>query len=197
MDNVVKNDIRIVEEPRKPLAMHPKKFAMWLFLASVLMLFAAFTSAYIVRQAEGDWVIFDLPVMFTFTTIVILASSIPVQWAYFAARKNQQNLVVALLGIATVLGIVFLAGQWQGWVQLVDNRVHLVGNPSGSFFYLITGLHGLHIISAIIYLIITLVRAQRGVIHSGNLAPLEMCVTYWHFLGGLWLYLFVFLLLNR
>ena len=193
----MKNDIRIVEEPRKPLAMHPKKFAMWLFLASVLMLFAAFTSAYIVRQAEGDWVIFDLPDMFTFTTVAILASSIPVQWAYFAARKNQQNLVVALLGIGTVLGILFLAGQWQGWGQLVDNHIHLVGNPSGSFFYLITGLHGLHIISAVIYLIITLVRAPRGIIHSGNLAPLEMCVTYWHFLGGLWLYLFVFLLLNR
>ena len=197
MENVMKNDIRIVEEPRKPLAMHPKKFAMWLFLASVLMLFAAFTSAYIVRQAEGDWVIFDLPDMFTFTTVAILASSIPVQWAYFAARKNQQNLVVALLGIGTVLGVLFLAGQWQGWGQLVDNHIHLVGNPSGSFFYLITGLHGLHIISAVIYLIITLVRVHRGIIHSGNLAPLEMCVTYWHFLGGLWLYLFVFLLLNR
>jgi cytochrome c oxidase subunit 3 len=83
------------------------------------------------------------------------------------------------------------------WGDLVKNSVYLVGNPSGSFLYVLTGLHALHLISAIIFVLIVLIATFRNKVHSQNLAQIEMCTTYWHFLGGLWLYLFVFLILNR
>lgn len=191
------SEFKIVEEPKKPLAMHPKKFAMWLFLASVGMLFAAFTSAYIVRRAEGNWVYFDLPDLFYYTTGVILLSSMTMQWAYAAARKNNLARVKAGVGATAVLGLVFLVGQVFAWGQLIDISIHMVGNPSGSFVYVLTGLHGLHLISAIIFLLIVYQSARKLRVRSGNLAQMEMCTTYWHFLSGLWVYLFVFLLLYR
>lgn len=191
------SEFKIVEEPKKQLAMHPKKFAMWLFVASVGMLFASLTSAYIVRQAEGNWLYFDLPATLYWTTAVILVSSVTMQMAYWAAKKDLLERVKVLVVITMGLGLVFLVGQWMAWLDLVNHSIHLVGNPSGSFLYIITGLHGLHIISALVYLVIVLVSAYRFKIHSRSLAQIEMCTTYWHFLGGLWLYLFIFLLLNR
>ena len=190
-------DIKIVEEPQKPLSMAPKKFGMWLFLVSVFMLFMSLTSAYIVRQADGNWTIFDLPSMFWLTTVVILLSSVTMQWAYFAAKKDNMSTTRLMVTLTFVLGVVFLVGQFYGWKELVLDRVYLVGNPSGSFVYVITGLHGLHIISALVYVAILLVAVGRGKVHSGRLLSIEMCATYWHFLGVLWLYLFVFLLLYR
>lgn len=197
MEKVVTNEFRIVEEPKKPMAMNPKRFAMWLFIGSVMMLFAALTSAYIVRQAEGNWLYFDLPNILTVSTVVILASSITMQWAFWSAKKDNLETVKIMVTLTAILGLAFLVLQFEGWKQLVDNRIFLVGNPSGSFLYVITGLHGLHIISALVYLIIVLVATYRFQVHSKNLLRLEMCTTYWHFLGGLWLYLFVFLLLYR
>ncbi len=190
-------DFKIVEEPKKPISMHPKKFAMWLFIGSVAMLFAAFTSAYIVRQAEGNWLYFDLPNLFYITSGIILVSSITLQWAYLEAKKDNLDRVKLLVGITSFLGVAFLVGQLMAWSQLVDRSVYLVGNPSGSFIYILTGLHGAHLISGIVFLLIVLNSTFKFKIHSKNLAQLEMCLTYWHFLGGLWLYLFVFLILYR
>ena len=196
MENMV--DLRLVEEPKKPMAMNAKKFGMWLFLASVMMIFMAFTSAYIVRRAEGNWVYFDLPSMFYITSIVIVVSSITMQLAYFAVKKDNHSGAKMMILITSILGIAFLVGQFMGWGQLVTNNVYFSGgNPSGSFFYVISGLHGLHVISAIIFLLIMLTAVFTGKAYSGNMTKMEMCTTYWHFLGGLWLYLFVFLLLYR
>jgi len=190
-------DLRLVEEPKKPLAMNPKKFGMWLFLASVMMLFMSITSAYIVRQAEGNWVYFDLPSLFYVTTVIIVVSSVTMQLAYFAAKKDNISTAKTMVLITTVFGVAFLVGQFFGWKQLVANSIYLVGNPSGSFLYIITGLHGLHIISAVVFLLIILNAVFKGKVHAGNMTKMEMCTTYWHFLGGLWLYLFIFLLLYR
>jgi len=191
------SEFKIVEEPKRTLAMNPKKFAMWLFIGSVVMLFASMTSAYIVRQAEGNWLYFELPSILTASTVVILLSSVTMQWAYWAAKKDHIQMVKTLVSLTAVLGLIFLVLQFFGWSDLVANQIHLVGNPSGSFLYVITGLHGAHIISAIVFLMLVLVSAFRFRIHSKNLLQIEMCTTYWHFLGGLWLYLFVFLLLYR
>ncbi len=195
MENIV--NMRIVEEPKKPMAMHPKKFGMWIFMASVMMLFMSLTSAYIVRQAEGNWVYFELPSLFYVTSVIIVVSSIALQWAFYAAKKDRYEKVKILVLITSVLGVAFLVGQFFGWKQLVTNSIYLVGNPSGSFLYILTGLHALHIISAIVFLLIVCASAFKGKIHSKNMAQMEMCTTYWHFLGGLWLYLFIFLLLYR
>ena len=191
------SEMKIVEEPRKPISMHPKKFAMWLFMASVMMLFASLTSAYIVRAAEGNWLYFELPSLFYYTTVIIVLSSVTMQWGYFAARKNNAGRVKLMVLITSVLGVAFLVGQFKAWGALVQNSVYFIGNPSGSFLYVLTGLHGLHIISAVIFLLIVLNSAYRNRIHSKNMAQMEMCTTYWHFLGGLWIYLFIFLTINR
>ena len=190
-------DIRIIEEAKQQQSMHPKKFALWLFIVTVIMIFAALTSAYIVRQADGNWLLFDLPDLFYITTLVILVSSGTLHWAYLAVKNDNLETAKLAIGITTMLGIVFLAGQILAWNELVANNIYLVGNPSGSFVYIISGLHGLHIISGVVFLLVVLVALFRYKIHSRNLLRIEMCATYWHFLGGLWLYLFVFLLLNR
>jgi cytochrome c oxidase subunit III len=197
MEKSISSEFKIVEEPKKTLAMNPKKFAMWLFIGSVVMLFASLTSAYIVRQAEGNWLYFELPGILTISTIVILLSSVTMQWAYWSAKKDNLQMVKALVSVTTLLGVGFLVLQFYGWKELVASQVYLVGNPSGSFLYVITGLHGLHIVSAIVFLLIVLISTLRFRVHSKNLLQMEMCTTYWHFLGGLWLYLFVFLLLYR
>lgn len=190
-------DMKIVEEPKRVLTMHPKKFAMWLFMASVAMLFASWTSAYIVRRAEGDWVYFDLPSFFAYSSVVIVISSITMQLAYFAAKKDELEKLKTLVWTTTGLGLVFLVMQFVGFSALVSQRIYLVGNPSGSFVYLISGVHGLHVISAVIFLLVVAVSVRKGRVHSGNMAQMEMCTTYWHFLGALWVYLYVFFLLNR
>lgn len=197
MEKSMTGDFKIVEEPQKQRTMNPKKFAMWLFIGSVVMLFASLTSAYIVRQAEGNWVYFDLPVQFTISTIAIALSSITMHWAYLSAKKDDLGIVKLMVSITFVLGVIFLILQFLGWGEMVANQIHLVGNPSGSFVYILTLVHGVHLVSAIVFLAIVLLSALRFKIHSKNLNQLEMCTTYWHFLGGLWLYLFVFLLLYR
>lgn len=197
MEKSISSEFKIVEEPKNTLAMNPKKFAMWLFIGSVVMLFASLTSAYIVRQAEGNWLYFELPGILTVSTVVILLSSVTMQLAYWSARKDNLQNVKTMVVATTLLGFAFLVLQFLGWKDLVTNQIYLVGNPSGSFLYVITGLHGLHILSAIVFLLIVLVSAFRFRIHSKSLLQIEMCTTYWHFLGGLWLYLFVFLLLYR
>ena len=191
------SEMRIVEEANQPLAMNPKKFAMWLFCVSVVMVFGALTSAYIVRQAEGNWAEFDLPLLFWINTVVILVSSVSLHWAYLAAKQDRLETVKVALIITTILGASFLVGQFMGWVDLVNQRIYWVGNPSGSFVYVLSGLHGLHIIGGVAYLLIVLKSTFQYKVHSKSLNQIEMCVTYWHFLGGLWLYLFVFLLLTR
>jgi cytochrome c oxidase subunit III len=190
-------DFKIVEEPKKPISMHPKKFAMWIFIASVVMIFASLTSAYIVRQAEGNWLYFDLPNLFYTTSVVIVLSSISMQLAFGAAKKDNLERVKLYITITALLGAIFCVGQVLAWSDLVKNSVYLVGNPSGSFLYILTGLHAVHLISAIIFVLIVLLATFQHKVHSKNLAQIEMCTTYWHFLGGLWLYLFVFLILNR
>lgn len=190
-------EIRIVEEANKPLAMHPKKFALWIFIASVLMIFAALTSAYIVRQADGNWMMFDLPDSFWITSAIILVSSGTMHWAYWAAKKDNLAATKIAISITSALGLAFLIGQYVAWGDLVERNVYFVGNPSGSFVYVLSGLHGLHIVGGVIFLLVVLVATFRFKVHSKSLDQIEMCATYWHFLDGLWLYLFVFLLLNR
>ncbi|WP_186757488.1 cytochrome c oxidase subunit 3 [Echinicola salinicaeni] len=185
------------EGAEQPIAMHPKKFALWLFIVSVVMIFAALTSAFIVRQGEGNWLDYSLPEVLWFTSAVILLSSASMHWAYVSAKNDQiSNLKVALT-ITTILGLTFLVGQWYSWEALVERDVYFVGNPAGSFMYVLTGLHAAHLISGVIFLIIVLISSYRYKIHSQSMNTMEMCATYWHFLGGLWIYLFVFLLLNH
>ncbi len=193
----MEKELKYVDMVEQPISMHPKKFALWLFMVTVVMVFAALTSAYIVRQSEGNWLEYDLPEIFYFTSGLVVVSSIFLQWGYFAAKKNNLATLRIALSFAVLFGIAFLIGQWYSWVALVDREVFFVGNPAGSFLYVFTGLHALHLISGVIFLIIVLISTFRYKVHSQEMNTMEMATTYWHFLGGLWLYLFMFLLLNH
>lgn len=191
--NELVNDISIVEEPQETLSMNPRKFILWLFIVSIIMLFAAMTSAYLVRRAEGNWLEYDIPPIFSYSSVVLVLSSITMHWAYLAAKKdNFRNLKIAIT-ITFALGALFLYMQFQGWVALVDQNVFFVGNPAGSFMYIFTGLHGFHLISGLVVLIVALLAAFRLKIHAKSLNQIQIAATYWHFLDILWLYLFFFL----
>lgn len=117
--------------------------------------------------------------------------------AYLAAKKDELGKVKFMLSLTVVLGVLFLGTQYFSWSQLVAGGVFFVSNyASGSFIYVFTGLHGLHLVSGLIFLLITFASAIRLEVHSKKLLQIEMCMTYWHFLGGLWLYLYLFLLFN-
>jgi cytochrome c oxidase subunit 3 len=184
-------------EAQAPRSVNPKIFTMWLFIVSIVMLFAAFTSAYLVRKAEGNWVEFKLPDLFYYSTGVLMASSISMHAALIAAKKDQFNALRLSISITFVLGLVFLAMQYYGWAQLIEMNVYFVGNPSGSFVYVFSGLHGLHLISGLVVLLVALVAAFRLRINAKALTQIKICSTYWHFLDALWVYLFLFLLINN
>jgi cytochrome c oxidase subunit 3 len=190
-------DIQITEIPKKTLSMNPKRFLLWMFMVSIIMVFASLTSAYIVRQAEGNWLVYDLPNLLWISTIVLLVSSGTAQLAYWSAKKDNLAQVKSYMIITLILGVSFLVTQFYTWGALIDSNVFFVGNPSGTFLYVIMGVHGFHLISGMIYLLIMLVRTFQYKVHSKNLLHMGLSVSYWHFLDGLWLYLYLFLLLNH
>lgn len=173
---------------------------LWMGIVSICMLFAAFTSAYVVSRSKADWVVFDLPKVFYVSTALILLSSITMNWAMSSAKKdNLKNITPALL-LTLILGCGFMITQYLGWADMVARDIYFMGSrshPSGSYIYVITILHILHLVGGIIGLLIALSRSIRGVFNSGNLLGLQLCAIYWHFLDVLWIYLFFFLLIIR
>jgi len=193
----MEKELKYIDLVEQPISMHPKKFALWLFMVTVVMVFAGLTSAYIVRQAEGNWLEYDLPTIFYITSGIVVLSSFFLHYAYYSAQKDSITGVRIGMSMAVLLGIAFLIGQWYSWIAMVDREVFFVGNPSGSFLYVFTGLHAVHLISGLIFLIIVLISSFRYEVHSKSMIAMEMATTYWHFLAGLWLYLFMFLILNH
>ncbi len=190
--------IKPIQQNNEPeYAINPKKFVLWLLIVASVMLFAGFTSAYIVRQGEGNWRVFSLPSLFTVNTIVIAVSSIFMQWAYMAAKKDELSQIKIALGITLALGIAFAVMQWLAYGEMVRDNVFLTGNPSESFVYIISFTHLLHIVGGIIFVLITFVKSLQMNVHKKNLLTISLCNTYWHFIGFLWIYLYVFFQLNR
>ena len=184
----------------RPEVINSKKMILWLFIVTIVMLFAAFTSAYIVRKADGEWLLFSLPSIFTYSTAVILLSSVTMQWAYTLVKKGLIEKAKPLVAATFVLGLVFLYIQYIGWGQLVDMNVFLGGdssNPAGSFVYILSGVHAFHLVTGLIYILIVFSMLFSGKITKGKSLQFELCTTYWHFLDLLWIYLFVFLLVNN
>jgi cytochrome c oxidase subunit 3 len=170
---------------------------LYVGIFSIVMLFSGLTSAYVVRQADGQWLRFSMPLMFWVSSAVILVSSMTMHWALLGIKKGNQAQLKNGLIVTLVLGLAFCATQFQGWGELVDNGIYFAGrsaNPSGSFMYALTGLHLAHIFSAIIYLLILVWRSFAGKYTSDSFAGVSNGALYWHFLDGLWIYLFVFLL---
>jgi cytochrome c oxidase subunit 3 len=167
------------------------RLGLWIFLATVTMLFAAFTSAYVVRRSGSDWRHIALPAILWANTLVLMASSAAVEGAnYFGLRREWRATTVAF-GAALAAGVAFLGGQMIAWRQMVAMGVYLPSSPHSAFFYMMTGAHAVHIVAALVVLTWGLVKTRDG---SRNprawAAQMDLCRTFWHYLGGVWLFLF-------
>ncbi len=176
--------------------MHPHKFTLWLGLGSIVMMFAGMTSAYIVKRNQANWQGFDLPKVFWYSTIAILLSSITIHLAVKAFKNREMAKYRQLVTVTTVLGILFIVLQIIGFADLNARGIKLVGqgsNVAGSFLFVIAALHMLHVLGGIVVLIVMFVKAFGRKSRNYSPVPIEITATYWHFVDGLWIYLFVFL----
>ena len=168
------------------------KILLWIAMASMVMLFAGLTSAYIVRKNEGNWIEFSLPKMFTISTITMIISSFIIQYAIYAIKRNLLNQVKIAVITTLGLGIAFVFMQFYALTVMVNNGIHLVGNPSGSFIYVLSGMHILHLAGGIISMIVISVKSILERYSPKNYLGLQLGAIFWHFLDILWVYLFVF-----
>jgi cytochrome c oxidase subunit 3 len=181
-----------VEQQRKRI--HPHKFTLWVGIGSIIMMFAGFTSAYIVKREQPGWTSFTIPLVFYYSTGVILLSSLTMQMTLKAFRERERNKYKNLLGITTVLGLLFVVLQVIGYSHLKRAGIKVEGSGAGVFFIVIFGLHALHVLGGIVALLVMLFRSFSSRIRSYNPVPVEVAATYWHFVDLLWIYLFIFFL---
>ena len=177
---------------------HPKKFALMAACASITMMFAAFTSAYMVRRAAGNWLEFRLPTIFFINTAVIVLSSITLQASYYYFKNGKEALYKGLMVVSFLLGILFLVFQYQGWLDMTAIGVELTGNPAGSFVYVISGVHAAHILGGLAALVVALVQtfSLKYVVTPRRKLRFELTLIYWHFVDFLWLYLLTFFVIQ-
>jgi len=176
-----------------------KKFALYVSFASVIMLFSGLTSAYIVRQAAGNWLEFPLPNLFYTSTILIVLSSISLQVSYISFKRGKKLAYQWLLAITFILGIAFTIMQYQAWLEMNAMGVYLNGNPSGAFIFVISGIHAAHVIGGIGALLVAIVHAfvLPYYLSAKRKLRFELVLIYWHFVGFLWIYLLVFFILQQ
>ena len=190
--------IEKMPEKEVGLGWHPSRVLLILLIFSFFMVFAGWTSGYIVRRDEGNWREFDLPNIFILSTVLVTLSSAAIQWAYSMAKRDEIRRVQIGLAVTLLLGVGFLVSQWEAWRYLVyQTNTYFSDNPSGSFLYVLTGWHAFHIVSGLIFVGVVLRRSLNYQVHSRSLVSLGNAVLYWHFLGLLWWYLYLFLLLNH
>src|SRR5436309_1949537 len=173
-----------------------EQIGLWVLLTAIIMLFAGLSSAYIVLRGVPTWQNIQLPSLLWPNTFVLLLSSFTLELAKGAIRKNRIANMNGWLGLSTLLGVLFIVGQLEAWRQLVHAGVYLPSTLQSGFFYILTGLHGLHITGGVIALGFVMAKAARNRLTAFNHQPLKLCTTYWHFMDGLWVYFFVLLLLS-
>ena len=183
-------------DPPSSFPVTKEQIGLWVLLTGIIMLFAGLTSAYIVLRGVPAWQNIQLPSLLWPNTIVLLLSSVTIELARRAVCKNRLGSMNRWLGATTVLGALFVIGQLAAWRQLVSAGVYLPSTLQSGFFYILTGLHGIHITGGIIALGLVQSRALRNRLNAFNQQPIRLCATYWHFMDGLWIYLFVLLLLS-
>ncbi len=178
------------ERTRKPL--------MIVGMVGIVMLFAGLTSAYIVRQADGNWLTFDLPTPFYTSTLIILLSSATLWWAQKAVKKNDFTSVKRGLGLTLLLSLAFVVAQFIAYDAMVEQGLFFVKtNVSVSFLYILTFAHLLHLVGGVIAISVSWAKSLRNKYTADNKLGLELTAMYWHFLDALWIYLLLFLLFIR
>jgi len=159
------------------------------------MMFAGLTSAYIVKRSQAGWVMIDIPPVFWFSTVVILASSATIQMAVRASRQRDMPHYRQWMVVTAILGTLFILLQVKGFMDLRAEDIRLVGagsNASHSFLLAIAGLHGLHVLGGVTALLIIAWRVVRSRTRTYSSVPAEVVSTYWHFVDVLWIYLILF-----
>jgi cytochrome c oxidase subunit 3 len=165
------------------------KIGLGVFLAVATSLFALFISAYSMRMNMVDWRALPVPALLWFNTGVLVLSSVALQWAYMAARRDDIDGVIVGLCAGGASAITFLVGQLLAWRQLSGAGYFLASNPANSFFYLITAVHGLHLTGGLVALGRTTAKVLRGAAAAQIRLSVELCTIYWHFLLVVWLVL--------
>lgn len=181
------------EQQRKRV--HPYKFILWIAMGSIVMMFAGFTSAYVVKRNQVNWLEFSMPPVFWYSTAVILLSSLTIHLAEKAFKARDMARYRMLITITAFLGLGFIIMQGLGFKYLTDHGVQIIGagsNPAGSFMGVITGVHMAHVLGGVIALLIMFAKAFSSRRKSYSSISIEMAGIYWHFVDALWIYLFIF-----
>ena len=186
----------------KRLSDHRFRLGMCVSLAAVLMLFTALTSAYIVRAASAnDWQPLAMPQILLLSTALILISSGTLEAARRELKAKAVSAYQRWLLVTVLLGTGFLSAQLLAWKQLARQGVYLASNPHSSFFYLLTATHGFHLLGGLLALVYLVLRAHRiqqnQQVEAKQYAVADAVTLYWHFMDGLWIYLFLLLFLWR
>ena len=174
-----------------------KKMMLWFGIISLIMSFAGLTSAFIVSSSREDWLSdFVLPSAFTYSTLIIVLSSILLYAAKRALKKNQGTTTTSLLIGAFVLGIAFIYSQILGFNQIIDSGYNFTGPTSNitmSYVYIIAVVHIVHVLAGIIGLIVVIINQLNKKYSTENTLGFDLAYTFWHFVDILWVYLFFFL----
>ena len=175
------------------------RLGLWMFLATVAMLFAAFASAYIVRRSGSDWVPINLPSILWLNTLVLVASSAALEAGHRSGVRGQRTGSRVALAASLLLGVGFLAGQVGAWRELMDAKVFMPSSPHSAFFYMLTGAHGLHVVAALGVLAWATAQTWLGLGERDRRrwsALMGSTRTFWHFLLGVWAFVFLLLASN-
>lgn len=177
---------------------HPLKLTLWVGIASIVMMFAAFTSAFVVRRSAGNWYEFKLPDIFFINTLVLIISSLTMHLSYNAFIKGREKMYKNMLLVTFALGILFVVLQYKGWEAMTAMGATFTVNPSSSFIYLISGVHAAHVLGGLVALTVAMVFAFILPYKPTPRRRLrfELVVHYWHFVDILWIYLIIFFALN-
>jgi cytochrome c oxidase subunit III len=177
------------------VAVPPAKLGLWVFIAVLSALFALTISAYLLRRdLSTDWRTLPAPPVLWVNTALLIMSAIALQWAQVSVRAGDLATTRAALLLGAVAALAFLAGQLMAWQQLSAEGFFLADNPAITFFYLLTGLHGVHVIGGLVALGGTTAKAWRVSDGARVRQSVELCTLYWHFLLVVWLVLFALLM---
>ena len=174
---------------------HPQKFILWVAMGSIVMMFAGLTSAYIVKKSQANWLEYSLPVVFWYSTLTIIVSSVTINMALKAFKVREMKQYRTLITVTALLGLLFMFLQIAGFANLESRNIHLFGSKSNSatsFLGVITILHMLHVLGGVIALMVIFLRAYVSKMKNYSSLPIEIISTYWHFVDLLWIYLFIF-----
>jgi len=172
------------------------KIGLGIFIVVASALFVLFLSAYAIRMQMGDWRPVPAPKLLWLNTFVLVLSSVALQWSQAAARRGHEERVKAGLLAAGLFSLAFLVGQILAWFELMAAGYVLTSNPADTFFFLLTAIHGLHVLGGQVALARTVDKVWRGTRMDQVRLSVELCAIYWHFLLLVWLVLFTLLLVQ-